>query len=383
MTFNDNNATIGATIFSSRGSTIISQDNTNLFFNDLPARWCYNKCLPYTRQGDFVTVDNTGLAWCSNQNLLFCVSCRCYCKDLENILQTNRHNLVNISDNVVVLSSSFFVSKTARIISIIGHNNPTVICVNGGGLIFRMYLGDIRYNLTIKGITWIGCGEVTDTLVSEDGLVVSSVNIDGVLGISGFNKVTIQKCSFQYSVGQVISIADVDVVDINDCNFVRNTNAYRGYSTMIYFLSWSYIIVSFKNCYFSSNDGIKHVIYFDGTQVFSECDRMYNMQIYLIISSFYSNQGISIYLNKQQNLYISGEVSFENNVAEYGVGIYMSNHSTVTFGKNSNTKFINNSVHYNGATIFLNDHSNVLFLQSHLQVIELPVVLFTLRSTLI
>ena len=342
VTFNNNNATIGATVFSSSGSTIISRDDTNLFFNDLPAMWCYNKCLSYTGQDDVVTVDNTGLVWCSNQKLLRCLSSRCYCKDLENILQTgiNYNSLVNISDNVVVLSSAFELSLT--VISIIGHNNPTVICVNGGRLIFY---GD---NLTIKGITWIGCG-----------------GGDSMLDISGFNKVTIQKCSFQYSVGQVISITNVVDVDINECNFVRNTNDYRAYSTIIYYIrSEDYsILLSIKHCYFSVNDGAKSLIYFDNFpyQNLEHSDYTYDIQIYLINSSFHNNKGVSIYLSKQQNLFISGEVSFENNVAEYGAGIYMNSHSTVTFGKNSNTKFINNSVHCNGAAIFLNDHSSVLF----------------------
>ena len=342
--FNNNNAAFGATIFSNSNSTIISKGDTNLFFNDLPARWCHNKCLSYTGQGDVVTVDNTGLVWCSNQKLFRCLSSRCYCKDLENILQTSR-NLVNISDNVVVLSSAFQLSKT--IISIIGHNNPTVICVNGGRLKFSL-----KYtpNLTIKGITWIGCG---------------GGDRNSVLGIIGFSKVTIQKCSFQYSVGQIFDLIDVDDVDINECNFVRNTNNYRGHSTVIYY-PWSsgdsILTVSFKNCYFSSNDGIKSVIYFDKhNSEHSNSNYIYDVQIYLINSSFHNNKGVSIYLSKQQNLFISGEVSFENNVAEYGAGIYMNSHSTVTFGKNSNTKFINNSVHYNGAAIFINDHSSVLF----------------------
>ena len=349
ITFNNNNATIGATVFLDN-SIITSKDDTNLFFNDLPARWCRNKCLSYTGQGNVVTVDNTGLVWCSNQNLLRCLSSRCHCKDLEDILQTSGYNLVNISDNVVVLSSAFKLPHTD--ITIIGHNNPTVICLNGGRLRFS-YNDSIHCNLMIKGITWIGCGRVTDILPTEE--------IGGVLDIYSYSKVTIQKCSFQYSLGQVVSLIDVDDVDINECNFVRNTNDYLGYSAVIYYsriAAHTILTVSFKHCYFSSNNGTKSVIKFDQYDYRKNSD---NMQIYLINSSFYNNQGVSIYLTKDQNLYISGEVLFENNVAEYGAGIYISDHSTVTFGKNSNTKFINNSVHYKGAAMFLNDHSSVLF----------------------
>ena len=52
---------------------------------------------------------------------------------------------------------------------------------------------------------------------------------------------------------------------------------------------------------------------------------------------------------------------FENNVAENGAGIYISYGSTLIFGENSNTKFINNSVCHNGAAIFINSNSNAIF----------------------
>ena len=73
----------------------------------------------------------SGLVWCSNQKLLRCLSSRYHCKNLEKILQTSRYNLVESPQTVI---------------SIIGHNNPTVICVNGGRLKFY---GNIHYNLTI------------------------------------------------------------------------------------------------------------------------------------------------------------------------------------------------------------------------------------------
>ena len=41
--------------------------------------------------------------------------------------------------------------------------------------------------------------------------------------------------------------------------------------------------------------------------------------------------------------------------------MYIHGNHTVIFGKNSNTKIINNTANHNGAAIFLNDHSSVLF----------------------
>ena len=68
--------------------------------------WCYNTCLPYTGQGDVVTIDNNGLVWCSNRSAFICESNKCHCRNLKDILQTDvKDNVVNISDKVVVLSS--------------------------------------------------------------------------------------------------------------------------------------------------------------------------------------------------------------------------------------------------------------------------------------
>ena len=63
------------------------------------------------------------------------------------------NQLVNITDQVVLLSSVIHISSYN--VSIIGHNNPTVICCNDSGLKNFMYKSN---NFTIEGITWINCG---------------------------------------------------------------------------------------------------------------------------------------------------------------------------------------------------------------------------------
>ena len=59
-------------------------------------------------------------------------------------------------------------------------------------------------------------------------------------------------------------------------------------------------------------------------------------------------------------LHIIGELLFENNKAKAGAGIVI-DHSTVMFGENCNTKFINNTVDKMGAAIFLKNTSNAIF----------------------
>ena len=62
-----------------------------------------------------------------------------------------------------------------------------------------------------------------------------------------------------------------------------------------------------------------------------------------------------------QRLYFTGKVLFQNNTAENGAGIYITEHSSVVFGRNSNTTFIQNSAYYKGGAIFLRNHSSIIF----------------------
>ena len=175
VTFNSNSAKIGAKVYSAIGSKLIAKRCSRIVINNLAAKWCYKTCLPYTGQDDVLTIDNNGIVWCTDRNAFICVSNRCHCKNLKDILQPAgtgvKHN-VHITDNVVVLSSN------ADDVIIVGHNNPTILCVEGS----RMEVKSSQFNnseLSIEGITWIGCGIVSKYL--------------GVLQITNYDKVTIEK----------------------------------------------------------------------------------------------------------------------------------------------------------------------------------------------
>ena len=60
-------------------------------------------------------------------------------------------------------------------------------------------------------------------------------------------------------------------------------------------------------------------------------------------------------------IHINGEVLFQNNVAEDGTGIYISDHTTVIFGKTSNVTFSHNSANVRGGVIFLTNNSACSF----------------------
>ena len=342
ITFNNNNAMFGASIFAN--SKIIASSYFSILFNDVSAKWCNYACLPYTGQEDAVTIDSDGIVWCSNQKKFKCLN---NCKNLEDMLLpvVKDYISVNITDKVVVLSSALHLN--IRDISIIGHDNPTVICINGGRLALN---SSNNGNLIIKGITWIGCGAVTNTMLTV---------YTAVLTIFQYNTVIIQKCSFQYSLGQMVSLFEVTtIVNINNCKFVNYNSKYIGHGAVIHFSSFTanvFYALIIRNCYFGSNEGAKSLIYFVYGHV---------KHIYLSNSLFYNNQGISIYLSSGSqhcDLHISGEVLFKNIVAENGAGIYIYGNHTIIFDKNSKTKFINNTANHNGAAIFLNEYSSVLF----------------------
>ena len=341
--FSNNNAALDTTILYTYHSIITVKGTSTVIFNNLPARWCFNTCLKHPGgESDSIAIDSSGIVWCGNQKGFTCQSNKYHCKNLEDILANATHNqLVNIRDKVVLLSS--VINLNSSNISIIGHNNPTVMCVNHGGL--KLY--DCN-NVTIEGITFIGCG--------------AAVNIYGityidtpVLDIYGCNNVRIQKCSFQYSMGKAVGLQNVlGCVNINKCKFVGHIN-YRKHGAAICYTSDDHGFDEFiiSNCYFSSYKA-KSVIHF------TYRSHGYN-DIHLINFTFYNNEGVSIYLSSHHVLHLIGKVLFEDNIAENGAGIYISDHSIVIFGENSNSKFINNTAYQNGAAVFLNNNCSIIF----------------------
>ena len=66
----------------------------------------------------------------------------------------------------------------------------------------------------------------------------------------------------------------------------------------------------------------------------------------------------------KQKVHLSGKVLFQNNDAEDGTGIYITNHSTLVFGENSDVTFIHNSADNAGGAILSRNQSEILFDQN-------------------
>ena len=346
ITFTDNRATFGATIYSTSKSKVIAQQNTTLMFNNILAKWCNNSCLHYTGQEDTVVIDKNGIVWCNNQKQYFCLMSKCSCNKLEDSLNTHilQHtNIVNITGDTWILSSAIkidlvtHVTPYQRNISIIGHNNPTVICLSGGRLELHNH-----YYLIIDGITWIGCGGYSEIFTPVILIGFHAVNQTDYT-------VRIQKCHFKYSIAPAVVYSENKEnmnINVDHCNFIDN-NHHSGQGVAIYFTSL-YGKVTINNCNFSYNGFAKSIIY---VKSFTK--------VYINGSNFYSNKGVPVYLSNYSILHFYGKVLFENNAAENGAGIYIIDHSTIFFHKNSIVKCNNNDA--SNGTIYSVASSNVIF----------------------
>ena len=94
-----------------------------------------------------------------------------------------------------------------QFVTIIGHNNPTVACRNGGGLNFSSC-----HNCTVEGITWVGCGS-------------SRAHDQPAILFHNSSNVMIKNCSFMQSNGPAVVLSEVSgSADINHCKFMNNTH---------------------------------------------------------------------------------------------------------------------------------------------------------------
>ena len=254
-------------------------------------------------------------------------------------LNSNTH--IDLSINVTL--SSIITLSNLNNISIIGQNNPTISCSSAGGIRFTLC-----YNCTIEGITWDGCG---------------SKNFNGssnpVIEFYHSTNITIQHCNFKYSVARAIVLLEVsENVEVYHCRFVLN-KYYKGHGTALYFKSITnfqenpQIIFTVHDCNFSKNEGSASIVYIG--------HQSHKYQLIILNNCIFNgNQGRALYLSNQK-LYIVGNVLFENNTAEYGAGIYISDHSAIIFCKNSVVTFNHNIANNSGGAILLNNFSSIIF----------------------
>ena len=269
-----------------------------------------------------------------------CVYRNCSCNAFDALDNFTNNVLINITTDLM-LSSLIKVSYLENV-SIIGHNNPTVKCRNIGGIHFNFC-----HNCNIQGIVWEGCG--TKNIYT---------NVEPTLKLSYSSNISIHNCTFQHSIGQAVVLSGLSGdVNINHCQFVYNSH-YRGHGAAVYYSSNNVTnhpqpLLTISHCSFSYNKGAESLLYIE--------DRIYqHINIIFQYSKFCHNQNVTSVYVINEKISFNGEVLFLNNTAKQSAGIYIRDHSYITFGKDSNVSFIQNHAHKGGA-IFLRNHSIVLF----------------------
>ena len=216
-------------------------------------------------------------------------------------------------------------------------NNSIINCKDFGRVHFISC-----HNCTIQGITWDGCGTDDPT--------------ESALKLSNSSNVNINNCFFQYSKGQALLLSETTGdVNIDHCEFVHNSH-YRGHGAAIHYSSSNVTngsVFMISDCNFAYNSA-KSLVYTDNT-----ISKHKNI-ISFHSAKFCHNQGVSVYA-VNENYILNGKIAFYSNRAENGTGIYISDHSTVTFSETSYVTFTQNLAKFIGGTIFLRNYSNVIF----------------------
>ena len=135
-------------------------------------------------------------------------------------------------------------------------------------------------------------------------------------------------------------------VTINGCTFAFN-NYYEDHGVAIHYLSklqqHSELQFTISNCNFTHNGVVdsQSIVYIGPSH------NKITEDIFFTNSVFLNNQGTPIYIS-HQNVFITRNMLLNGNVGKRSGGIFINNHTKLTFHK-SYIKFIDNKALYGGA----------------------------------
>ena len=280
--------------------------------------------------------DEDEIPCCNIETIIFSTGVYSIVDVLNNVTTSN--TIINISTDVVL--SSNVTLEGLNNITIIGQGNPTVNCND---------IGSVKFvscnNITIEGVIWERCG---------------STKLSAYPGVKFYNSfnIFIKDSSFYNSTGQAVVLSNMSGnVYINNCQFTHN-KYHKGHGAAIYYTSSpeqsTQVHLVINNCNFTFNGPAESVVYIDNS------NNKVNGHISLLQNStFTQNQGVPIYIS-HTSLILNNSVSFKDNKATAGGGIYSSN-SIIKFDDKCNVSFYNNLVSNNGGAIYQEANSKMIF----------------------
>ena len=280
--------------------------------------------------------DEDEIPCCNIETIIFSTGVYPIDDVLNNVTTSN--TIINISTDVVL--SSTVTLEGLNNITIIGQGNPTVNCND---------IGSVKFvscnNVTIEGVIWERCG---------------STKLSAYPGVKFYNSsnIFIKDSSFYNSTGQAVVLSNMlGNVYINNCQFTHN-KYHKGHGAAIYYTSSpeqsTQVQLVINNCNFTFNGPAESVVYVDNS------NNKVNGHISLLQNStFTQNKGVSIYIS-HTSLILNNSVSFKDNKATAGGGIYSSN-SIIKFDDKCNVNFYNNLANTNGGAIYQEANSKMIF----------------------
>jgi len=177
--------------------------------------------------------------------------------------------------------------------------------------------------------------------------------------IGFYNSSNVAVSYFINSTGQAVLLSNMTGdVHVNNSTFTAN-NKYSDHGAAIHYSSGSTVwpLMVIDNCHFTLNEPASSVVFIQGKNSQPRPVTVEN-------SAFSQNQGVPIHVS-QTSLLINGTISFQQNKALHGGGIF-STGSTVTFNDNSKIYFDSNTANINGGAICL--HSSIVVIGLNLSI---------------
>ena len=357
MVIFNNNSPPERTLYAINNSFVTATLNVT-FNNDQVSQWHYGNS--FTESND-VIINAEGIVRCSDywQYYICSDNQTCSCKHIADI---SNNSQVSITDNLTI--NLPINLKMLDNISLIGFNNAAIT----GELNFMLCR-----NLKIKDLTW----------VQPSG---RNSKKNPKLTLSHVYNIMVSNCSFQKLIGRVILLSHVlGYIDIIHCNFTHNEDgkSEQANDTLIHYKpdnTDDITMFTIEKCSFSNNE-YSNLIFLEPSS--NKSDR-----VVLSDSEFTDNEGRCIY-GDYQNLYIEKTVTFMDNEAEGGAGIYITNNSSITFCNNSKVMFYSNLAKNNHGGAIYADNSHIVIQNSSClefsnnEAIQGGAIYFTNNSTII
>jgi len=284
-------------------------------------------------------------------NFMFSVS------ELVNV-QLNEISMVNNSCSDETEACIGFVScqseikcESSDVVFLVSSSN---FSGNNGSVLYLYIIGS-TISFTINNSSFTD-GKPASISSSDDGAIT-------ILSYGGNTEICMHMVNFtsnQYSVNGLLSFTltgshdNKCMIYVTECEFRSNILLVDGIILLFDIIAFDDGEVQMENVNFDQNIAGSSVV-----DITTEGNN-YTMYVTLTTLSFTNNVASSLYVSAC-DLYLYGDLLFQNNTAERGGAMYLSQGSTVTIGDEATVHFIANKATLNGGAIYVDSDDDYIF----------------------